>query len=543
MLRETIQTTFEYWPKDKKYFFHHFRKKVSETSVESAKYATKRDRDVPPAASGSGDRVTKKHKKNPKGNGNSLPDLGKPSKSGKGKGKSGKTKPWSDPCLNPKCNKLHPVKDCEDTSEEEKKALLKHHYDEKKRKLSRLSCPTQKDGRWSSMIEGLVPCSALGDIGADESAIPRCILNNLSHEGIQVRVEQLAQPIRLSAAVQLPDQVSFSASARLKLSITLSLPCVPLRLRRVEFLVVDQDMDEILLGRPLLRCLGFDLGDHLEKFRDKIDNADVESLMNSSPEGDTFKIASLPQYKGLWYNSTEEDPIPASDSITEDASVMDNSDVEKALEAALSDASLKGMSEEGLNILRTMLREFKDIFRTSMGPDPPARIDPLRIRMKKGCRPRRATQRRYAAPQRAFISSTIKNLEEVKAVYAKPKATWASPALAVQKAGPDKFRFTVDLRCPNSETIPIASAMPDLEGTIASIAGSKVFAKLDMIHAFWQLALHPDSQECMSIQTPLGVYTPTRVLCSTIDGPPCWTVFRAVRHCMPPLTVCQHRSS
>ena len=45
-----------------------------------------------------------------------------------------------------------------------------------------------------------------------------------------------------------------------------------------------------------LRCLGFDLGEHLEKVKDKLDNADVESPMNSSPEGDTFKIARLPQF-------------------------------------------------------------------------------------------------------------------------------------------------------------------------------------------------------------------------------------------------------
>lgn len=153
-----------------------------------------------------------------------------------------------------------------------------------------------------------------------------------------------------------------------------------------------------------------------------------------------------------------------------------------------------------------------------MGPDPPANIDQFRIRLKPGFSPRRSTQRRYAAPQRAFIAATIKNLERVKAVYANPKATWASPARAVQKCGPEKSRFTVDLQGPNSETIPIASAMPDLEGMITSTSGSKIFAKLDMIHAFWRLALHPDSQECMSIQTPLGVFTSTRVLKGSTDA-------------------------
>lgn len=111
--------------------------------------------------------------------------------------------------------------------------------------------------------------------------------------------------------------------------------------------------------------------------------------------------------------------------------------------------------------------------------------------MKKGWRPRRATQSGCVAPQRAFISSTISNLENVNAVYANSKATWASPALAVQKVDRDSFRFTIELRGPSCETIPIASVMPDLEDTIARIFTTKVFAKLDIIHAFWKLALHP----------------------------------------------------
>ena len=152
------------------------------------------------------------------------------------------------------------------------------------------------------------------------------------------------------------------------------------------------------------------------------------------------------------------------------------------------------------------------MFRTKTGPDPPASIDPFRIRIKPGCTLRLATQGRYTTPQRAFISSTIKDLEKVKAVYANPQATWASTALAVHKSGPDNFRFTVDLRGPNSEAIPIASAMPDLEGMISGTAGGKVFPMLDMIRAYWLLPLHPNPQECMSIQTPLGVFIPTRVL-------------------------------
>lgn len=51
-----------------------------------------------------------------------------------------------------------------------------------------------------------------------------------------------------------------------------------------------------------------------------------------------------------------------------------------------------------------------------------------------------------------------------------------------------------------------------------STSGSAVFAKVDMCHAYWQLPLHAYSQECMSIQTPLGVFTPTRALQGSTDA-------------------------
>ena len=317
-------------------------------------------------------------------------------------------------------------------------------------------------------------------------------------------LKHLNAPLHLDAAVKLPENVAFTASATVNLCIKISLPCGPLRLRNVEFLVIDQPMDEILLDGPLLRCLGFDLDTHLEGIRTKMENADISSLMSESiNKADTGRACraanTFPEYKGLWYNKAEEDPIQPPDSITEDITLTDISEVCNALEEAIPRATENGMSSNGLSTLRFFLTEFKDVFRTKRGPDPPASIDPFRIRLKPGRTPRRATQRGYAIPQRAFISSTIKDLKKVKAVYANPQATWASPALAVHKSGPDKFRFTVDLRGPNSETISIASAMSDLEGMIAGTAGSKVFTKLYMIHAYWQLPLHPNSQECMFI--------------------------------------------
>jgi len=65
----------------------------------------------------------------------------------------------------------------------------------------------------------------------------------------------------------------------------------------------------------------------------------------------------------------------------------------------------------------------------------PAKVEPLRIHLKLGQRPIRATQRQYAPPKRIFISSTIQTLNKIGAVFPNLKSKWACPALAVAKQG------------------------------------------------------------------------------------------------------------
>jgi hypothetical protein len=60
--------------------------------------------------------------------------------------------------------------------------------------------------------------------------------------------------------------------------------------------------------------------------------------------------------------------------------------------------------------------------------------------------------------------------------------------------------------------------MPRMEDELASLAGSKCFATLDLMQGYWQLPLHEDSQECQSIITSDGVYTPTRVQHGTTNA-------------------------
>ena len=274
-------------------------------------------------------------------------------------------------------------------------------------------------------------------------------------------------------------------------ALRIKLPYGPLRLRNVYFWVTDQDMDEVLLGRPLLKCIGFDLDQHLASVRRKFDNIAVAEKIAKEfntrlpiHKDKTKRICSIKSYKGLCYDLTEcgsVDPVPAAGA---NMQLVSESDISAAIESMIRAAKEEGMSAEGLAIAEALLKEFRHIFRTKLGPNPPAKLEPLKIRMEPTAKPFRSTQRRYAPKQREFLVETIKKLTVVEATYPNPRARWASPALDVPKAGGEVFRFTVDLRGPNRETIPVASAMPNMEGQIGSTAGSKAFAKLDMCHAY-----------------------------------------------------------
>jgi hypothetical protein len=319
---------------------------------------------------------------------------------------------------------------------------------------------------------------ALGDYGADFSAICTDMLAKIVNAGNYVEAARLPDPIRLAACVMSTTMgpVEITAESIIRCNIVLNLPCGPLRLRRVEFLIIDQEMDEVLLGRPLQASLGFDLTSHLEKVFDSIDNMDT----SAEALGDGFmpKIASLSSYAGLRYDITDDDPVPSLCSAGKDMADVDIAEIKEACGTMLDESKAAGVSEYGHERLRQMVGTYPDIFRVRMGLDPPADIPPMVITLKDNARPVVATQRRYSQPQVAFINAKVKELVTVGALFINPISKWASPIVAAPKPGSTEgFRFTVDLRAPNAQTIPMASAMPNLEAMLQAVEGSSYYAR------------------------------------------------------------------
>jgi hypothetical protein len=141
------------------------------------------------------------------------------------------------------------------------------------------------------------------------------------------------------------------------------------------------------------------------------------------------------------------------------------------------------MSRDGVQSLRLLVTERKDVFRLKLGADPPANVKPLVIKLRNIAEAVRMSARKYAPPQLKFMRDKIRELEELGLVYENTGAEWASPPLILSKPGLDQYHMTVDLRVPNAATKPTAWPMPNLQDELHDFHGSEVFATLDVVKA------------------------------------------------------------
>eukprot|EP00180_Rhodochaete_pulchella_P003330 Plantae.Rhodophyta-Rhodochaete_pulchella.ctg5579.p2 GENE.Plantae.Rhodophyta-Rhodochaete_pulchella.ctg5579~~Plantae.Rhodophyta-Rhodochaete_pulchella.ctg5579.p2 ORF type:complete len:226 (-),score=18.00 Plantae.Rhodophyta-Rhodochaete_pulchella.ctg5579:1095-1772(-) len=135
----------------------------------------------------------------------------------------------------------------------------------------------------------------------------------------------------------------------------------------------------------------------------------------------------------------------------------------------------------------------------------------MKTSVLESAKPIQVKVRKYGSEQRDFLRSYVAKLEKLGLAYRNLASPWASAGLFVPKPGPERYRFTVDLRPVNSVTVPTVRPMPDLEDTTFLCSASH-FASLDFNNEYWQIAVDRDSAAFQSILTPDGVYTPTRVI-------------------------------
>ena len=84
---------------------------------------------------------------------------------------------------------------------------------------------------------------------------------------------------------------------------------------------------------------------------------------------------------------------------------------------------------------------------------------------------------------------------------------WVSPLLAVPKPKTvDDIRIVVDMRKPNAAIKRIHHPIPTVDETFEKFNQCTVFSKIDLLHGYHQIELHPESRPITTFSSHKGLF-------------------------------------
>jgi len=105
---------------------------------------------------------------------------------------------------------------------------------------------------------------------------------------------------------------------------------------------------------------------------------------------------------------------------------------------------------------------------------------------------------------RQEVARQLKRMQETDVIQPS-NSPWASPVVLVRKKD-GTHRFCVDYRELNSVTRADTFPLPRIDDLLDQLGESVYFSTLDLATGYWQIRVHPDSQEKTAFVTPQGLY-------------------------------------
>ena len=98
------------------------------------------------------------------------------------------------------------------------------------------------------------------------------------------------------------------------------------------------------------------------------------------------------------------------------------------------------------------------------------------------------------------------------------QSEWASPPVLVRKKD-GSWRYCIDFRAVNNETLKDAYPLPLIEECMDSLAGEKYLCTLDMNSGYWQIPVAKEDKEKTAFITRYGLYHFTRMAFGLSNSP------------------------
>ena len=173
-------------------------------------------------------------------------------------------------------------------------------------------------------------------------------------------------------------------------------------------------------------------------------------------------------------------------------------------ELGLEWSSINHLMGAKAQTLQDVLTQNEEVFKEELGK---LRGPPAKLYVDKEAAPRFFKPRPVPYAMRAKVEAELDRLRREDVIEPVKYSEWAAPLVPVLK--PDNtvrlcgdYKLTVN-RVSKLEQYPI----PRIEDLFANLSGGEKFSKLDMSHAYHQIALDEESKKFVTVNTHKGLFT------------------------------------
>ena len=116
-----------------------------------------------------------------------------------------------------------------------------------------------------------------------------------------------------------------------------------------------------------------------------------------------------------------------------------------------------------------------------------------------------ARSRQLSPEKLAIVQEEIDYLLET-GVISRSSSPFSFPLHILPKGETGKFRLVGDYRVLNQQTIPDLYPTPSVQHLLHRLHGSTIFSKIDLVRAYHQIPLPPESRQKTAVICPLGLF-------------------------------------
>ena len=174
-------------------------------------------------------------------------------------------------------------------------------------------------------------------------------------------------------------------------------------------------------------------------------------------------------------------------------------------------ATTKGVQEQRVEALL----KYAPVFQEGLGE---MNTFTATVSVREGAKPKFWKPRPVPFALREAVKRELDRLEKAGIIEKVKYSQWAAPVVPVPK-GDGQLRLCGDYKVTNPALETEQYPLPKLNDIFATLAGGKVFSKIDLTHAYQQMRLDPESRELVTINTHKGLYHYTRLPFGVASAP------------------------